>query len=333
VTSTASATTRRTATVVVADRFGGPEVLRRAEVPLREPGPREVRIRVHATGLNPADVMAVAGQPFFLRFTGLGLFRPRHPVPGSDVAGRIEAVGDEVTRFRPGDEVYGNLADVGRGGLADVIVAPEEVWAPAPVGLDPAAAAAVPMAGVTALQGLRDHGGLTPGMRVLIIGASGGVGGFAVQIAKAHGAHVTGVASTGNLERVRSLGADEVVDYRTQDVAALGRRFDLVFATVADLSVQAYQGLLEPEGTFVTTGFLPALAMRRARPGEPRMLNMVSTPSADDLAALTPMLEDGRIVPDVDRRFPFRDAVDALREQAEGRARGKLVVTMDRVAA
>lgn len=322
-----------TSAALVAGRFGGPDVLRLRDVPSREPGPRDLRVRVHAAALNPADLLALAGQPFFLRFTGLGLFRPRHPVPGSDAAGRVEAVGREVTRFRPGDEVYANLADVGRGALAHHVVAPERVWAPAPVGLDPAAAAAVPMAGVTALQGLRDHGGLTPGMRVLVIGASGGVGGFAVQIAKAHGAHVTGVAGTGNLARVRALGADDVVDYRSEDVTELGRRFDLVLDTVANRDVAAYRRLLEPGGTFVTTGFLPALAMRRRRAGEPRMVNMVATSSADDLASLTPMLEDGRIVPDVHRRFPLAEAVEALRLLAEGRARGKLVITMPPLAA
>ena len=327
-TSVAPASTAATSTALVADRFGGPEVLRLAVVPLREPGPREVRVRVHAAGLNPADLLAIAGQPFFLRFTGLGLFHPRHPVPGSDVAGRVEAVGNEVSRVEVGDEVYGNLADVGRGALAHHVVAPEDVWALAPAGIHPVAAAAVPMAGVTALQGLRDHGGLKPGMRVLVIGASGGVGGFAVQIAKAYGAHVTGVASTGNLERVRSLGADEVVDYRSEDVAALGRRYDLVFDTAAKLGVDAYRALLEPDGAFVTTGFLPALAMRRSKPGERRMVNMVSTPDADDLASLTPLLEDGRIVADVGGRFPLNEAIDALHELAEGRAHGKLVVTM-----
>ena len=322
--------TSREAAALTADRYGGLEVLRMGRIELPALRPRDLQVRVRAAGLNPADLHLLAGQPFFLRFTGNGLFRPRHGVPGSDVAGRVEAVGAEVTRFRPGDEVYANLSDAGRGAVAERVVAPERVWARKPAGIDFASAAAVPMPGVTALQGLRDHGRIEPGMRVLVIGASGGVGGLAVQIAKAHGAEVTGVASSANLELVRSFGADDVVDYRAEDVTSLGRRYDLVFDTVADKSVEAYRRLLEPGGAFVTTGFLPGLAMPRlgrARREGPRMANMMSTPDAGDLELLAGMIDDRTVVPHVGRRFPLAEAVDAFRALAERETGGKVVVT------
>lgn len=328
---TVHATAAATMTALTADRYGGVEVVRLCEVDIPVLAPDAVRVRVHAAALNPADLHLLAGQPFFLRFMGHGLLRPRHRVPGSDVAGRVEAVGSMVTRFGPGDEVYANLSDVGRGAFAEIVAAPERVWAKKPVAIGFAAAAAVPMAGVTALQGLRDHGGLAPGMRVLVNGAAGGVGGFAVQIAKAHGAEVTGVASGRDLEAVRSLGADHVIDYGREDFTAAGRDYDLIFDTVANRTVDAYRRALAPDGVFVTTGFLPALAMPRlgrARSRGPRMVNMMATPKAEDLEILSSLLADGRLVARVDRRFPLEEAVAALRYLAEGRARGKVVVTM-----
>lgn len=318
-----------TMTAVTADRYGGVEVLGLREVDVPAVGPDGVRVRVHAAALNPADLHLLAGQPFFLRFMGNGLLRPRRRIPGSDVAGRVEAVGSNVTRFRPGDDVYANLSDVGRGAFAEFVVAPERVWAAKPAGIEFAAAAAVPMAGVTALQGLRDHGGLAPGMRVLVNGASGGVGSFAVQIAKAHGAEVAGVSSGRNLEMVRALGADHLIDYRRDDFTAADRGYDLIFDTVANRSVDAYRRALAPGGAFVTTGFLPALALPRpgrARRDGPRMVNMMSTPDASDLAVLSGLMEDGRVVPRIDRRFAVTEARDAFRYLAEGRARGKVIL-------
>jgi NADPH:quinone reductase-like Zn-dependent oxidoreductase len=318
-------------TALTADRYGGVEVLDLREIEAPTPGPRDILVRVQAAAANPADLHLLAGQPFFVRFMGNGLFRPKHRVLGSDVAGHVEAVGSDVTRFRPGDAVYANLSDVGRGAFAELVAAPERVWATKPQAIDFASAAAVPMAGVTALQGLRDHGGLAPGMRVLVNGASGGVGGFAVQIAKAHGAEVTGVASARNLEAVRALGADRVIDYARDDFTAAGDVYDLVFDTVADRTVEAYRRALAPEGAFVTTGFLPALAMPRlgrARAGGPRMTNMMSTPKAEDLDVLSELIEDGRVTPRIDRSFPLGEAADALRYLSEGRARGKVVIIM-----
>lgn len=327
--ATAATLDAPTMTALTADRYGGVEVLRLREIDVPVPGPTDVLVRVEAAAANPADLHLLAGQPFFLGFISNGLFRPKHRVPGSDVAGRVEAVGDEVARFRPGDEVYANLSDDGRGAFAELVAAPERVWAKKPAGIGFAAAAAVPMAGVTALQGLRDHGDLAPGMRVLVNGASGGVGGFAVQIAKAHGAEVTGVASGRNLALVRSLGADHAIDYDREDFTTAGSDYDLIFDTVANRTVDAYRRALAPTGAFVTTGFLPALAMprlARSRRDGPRMGHMMSTPDAGDLDVLSDLLEDGRVVPRIDRIFPMTEAPDAFRYLAKGRARGKVIV-------
>jgi len=312
---------------LTADRYGGVEVLRLRQIAVPAPGPTDVLVRVQAAAANPADLHLLAGQPFLLRFMGNGLFRPRRAVPGSDVAGRVEAVGRDVTRFRPGDAVFADLADVGRGAFAELVAAPAHAWAGVPDGVDIEAAAAAPMAAVTALQGLRDEGGIEAGRHVLINGASGGVGSFAVQIAKALGADVTGVTSTRNVELVRSLGADHVIDYRQEDFAAGGARYDLIFDTVANRAVDDYRRALTPDGAFVTTGFLPALAMPRLGAARrPRMRNMLAKTRTADLETVAGWMASGQVVPRIDRTYALAEAADALRYLAEGRARGKVVL-------
>jgi len=313
----------------IADRYGPPEVLAWREVPQRELAPHEVRVRVHAASVNPADLHLLRGEPFFLRLTGLGLWRPRHRVPGSDVAGVVEAVGRSVRAFAPGEAVFADLSARGRGAFAETIVAGEEAWIHVPSGVSLDAAASAPMAAVTALQGLRDAGALAPGHEVLVHGASGGVGTFAVQIAVALGARVTAVASERNLDLVRSLGAARAIDYAAEDFTASGDRYDLIFDTVGNRSPADLRRALRPEGAFVTTAFLPALAGPRwggAAARGPRMVNLLARSTRRDLVAIGDLLASGAVVPVVDRRYPLRQAVDALRHVATRRARGKVVL-------
>ena len=218
------------------EKYGPPETLRLVEVAKPAPKADEVLVRVLAVSVNPADWHCLRGKPIFSRAT-LGLLRPKQQILGVDIAGRVEAVGGGVTRFAPGDEVYANLLDHGFGGFAEYVAVPVDVLAPKPANLSFEEAAAVPMAAVTALQGLRHHGELGPGQRVLVNGASGGVGHFAVQIANASGAEVTGVTSTRNLDLVRSLGADQAIDYTREDFTRSGRAWDRILDTIGNRSV------------------------------------------------------------------------------------------------
>ena len=215
------------------ERYGPPETLRMGEVDKPAPNADEVLVKVRAASVNAADWHLLRGKPLFSRAT-LGWLRPKHQIPGVNIAGQVEAVGSAVTRFQPGDEVYANLLDHGYGGFAEYVSVPVDIMSLKPANLSFEEAAAVPMAAVTALQGLGHHGALHPGQQVLINGATGGVGSFAVQIAKAYGAEVTAVTSTPNLDLVRSLGAHHVVDYTTTDVADSGRRYDRILDTVGN---------------------------------------------------------------------------------------------------
>lgn len=318
-----------TMNALVADRYGSADVLTLRALGVPKPTADDVLVRVHAAAANPADLHLLAGQPFFLRFLGAGLLRPRNRVPGSDVAGRVMAVGENVRRFRPGDAVFANLSDHGAGAFAEVVRAPERAWVKVPRGVDLEQAAATPMAAITALQGLRDGGGLQSGQKVLVHGASGGVGTFAVQIAKALGAEVTGVCSGRNVDMVRALGADRVIDYTRDDFVDEGARYDLLFDTVANRTVAEYRRALLPGGAFVTTGFLPGLALParwREKPGDPRMRNFLSKATTEDLQIVASLLEAGSVVPVIDRRYPLERAGDALRYLAGRRARGKVVI-------
>jgi NADPH:quinone reductase-like Zn-dependent oxidoreductase len=228
-------------------QYGPPETLRMGEVDKPTPNADQVLVQVLAVSVNAADWHALRGKPLFSRAT-LGLLRPKHQILGVDIAGQVEAVGNGVTRFKPGDQVYANLLDHGYGGFADYVSVPVDVMASKPANLSFEEAAAVPMAAVTALQGLGHHGALHPGQKVLINGATGGVGSFAVQLAKAAGAEVTAVTSTPNLDLVRSLGADHVLDYTTTDVVTSGRRYDRILDTVGNQSVHDLRRALAEGG-------------------------------------------------------------------------------------
>jgi NADPH:quinone reductase-like Zn-dependent oxidoreductase len=308
------------------EKYGPPERLRMAEVDKPMPDADHVLVKVLAVAVNAADWHLVRGKPLFSRAT-LGLLRPKHRILGVDIAGQVEAVGDGVARFQAGDEVYANLLDHGCGGFAEYASVPVDVMASKPANLSFEEAAAVPMAAVTALQGLRHHGAIQPGQKVLINGASGGVGTFAVQLAKAFGAEVTAVTSTRNLELARSLGADHLVDYTTTDFAGSGRRYDRILDTVGNRSVPDLRRALAEGGKAAVTGFT---SMRRllgvSLRGGKDVAQVQAHVTAQDLERLSELIEAGKVRPQIDRRYPFGDIAAAIAYLEQGRARGKVVV-------
>jgi NADPH:quinone reductase-like Zn-dependent oxidoreductase len=309
----------------VHERYGPPETLRMAEVDKPMPNADEILVKVLAVSVNAADWHVLRGRPLFSRAT-LGLLRPKHQILGVDIAGEVEAVGGDVTRFKPGDEVYANLLDHGYGGFAEYVSVPGDVMALKPAKLSFEEAAAVPMAAVTALQGLRHHGELQPAQQVLINGATGGVGSFAVQLAKASGAEVTAVTSTPNLELVRSLGADHVVDYTTTDFVAGGRRFDRILDTVGNRSVRDLRRALAEGGKAAVTGFT---SMRRllgvSLRGGKDVAQVQAHVTAKELELLSELIEAGKVRPQIDRRYPFAEIPAAIAYLEQGHARAKVV--------
>lgn len=324
---------RRMMKAIVREQYGTPDVLKVKELDRPIPQENEVLVRVHAASLNAADGYLLGGKPFFTRLS-YGLFRPKNTVLGADIAGRVEAVGKSVTRFRPGDEVFGDLSSSGFGGFAECACAPERVLALKPASLSFHEAAAVPMAATTALQGLR-KGKIRAGQQVLIHGASGGVGTFAVQLAKHLGAEVTAVCSTSKVELVRALGADRVVDYTKEDFAQNDQCYDLILAVNGDHSIVKYKRALTPNGICVVVGgsmrqiFQPMLlgplvTMR----GRKRIANLMAQPNADHLSYIRDLLEDGKVIPVIDRSYTLSEVPQALHYLSEGRAKGKVIITM-----
>jgi NADPH:quinone reductase-like Zn-dependent oxidoreductase len=318
---------------IVQDRFGKPDVLELREVDQPDVGDDEVLVRVHAASVNPADWYAMAGFPYVAR-PQMGLRTPRARL-GLDVAGEVVAVGERVTRCKAGDEVFG----AGSGTLAEYAAVPEDALVAKPANLSFEQAAAVPVAGLTALQGLRDKGGIRPGQRVLINGASGGVGTFAVQVAKAFGADVTGVCSPRNVELVASLGADQVIDYTRQDFTRTGRRYDLLLDVAGSRPWSACRRVLDPGATLVLVGAPKGsrllgpldhiLGVRLASLRASQTVGFfISTARTADLAALGELLAAGTVTPVVERSYALRDAAEALRYLGQGHAKGKLVVTV-----
>lgn len=319
---------------VVHDRYGGPEVLRLEDAIKPEPRDREVLIRVHAVSLNPADEFMMRGQPWPVRLA-MGLGRPRgRRVIGYDLAGVVEAVGTAVTRFQPGDEVYGSTASA----CADYVFAREGVLARRPANLGFQEAAAVPMAGLAALHGLRDAARLTRGQRLLINGASGGIGTFAVQIARLMGATVTGVCSTPNVELVRQLGAERVIDYTNEDFTRGGDRYDVILDNVGNRRLEEFLQVLAPRGTLLTNSGRPGpeggpLA-RMARAGIMNLFSRhsikgyYSATNAADLGVLAAWCESGEVRPVIDEVFPLERVAEAMERVVSGHARGKVVVAV-----
>jgi len=315
------------------ERYGPPEVLELRDVPV--PAFRdenEVLVRVHAASVNPSDRHSL--KPPFIFRRGQGFLRPKTGRPGGDLAGRIEVVGKNVSELHVGDEVFG----VGRGAFAEYAVADQTQVVLKPAALTFEQVAAVPIAAVTALQGLRDKAQIRPGQRVLINGASGGVGTFAVQIAKSLGAEVHGVCSTRNVDLVKSLGADRVFDYSREDFTKSGQRYDVIFDTQLNHSMAEYRSALNPHGLLVVVGVGSGAigpALRRlfktllgTRIVGPRAKFFVASIKKGDLLVLKELLEAGKVTPVIDRRYPLNQVPDAIRYLAEGHARGKIVVTM-----
>jgi NADPH:quinone reductase-like Zn-dependent oxidoreductase len=310
----------------VYERYGPPETLRIVEVDKPSPEAGEVLVKVRAVSVNPADWHVLRGKPLFSRAT-LGLLRPKHQILGVDVAGQVEAVGGGVTGFTAGDEVYANLLDHGYGGFAEYVPVPVEVMAVKPATLSFEEAAAVPMAATTALQGLGRHGPIQPGQQVLINGASGGVGSFAVQLATSSGAEVTAVTSTPNLELVGSLGADHLVDYTTTDALGSGRRYDRILDTVGNRSVADLRGGLASGGKAAVTGFTSVAKLLGVSLRGGKDVAMVQAHvTAKDLELLSELLAAGKVRPQIDRRYRFAELPAAIAYLEQGRAKGKVVV-------
>lgn len=311
------------------ERYGPPEALRLGEVDRPAPGANEVLLKVRAVSVNVADWRSMRGKPLFSRAT-LGLLRPKYEILGVDVAGTVEAIGSGVTRFERGDEVYANLLDHGYGGFAEYVSVPVEVMSSKPASLSFEEASAVPMAAVTALQGLRHHGEPKSGQKVLINGSSGGVGTFAVQIAKSFGPEVTAVTSSGNIDLVRSLGADHVVDYTTTDFVDTGRRYDLILDTVGNRSVPDLRRALVVGGKAAVTGFttvsrLLSVSLR----GGKDVTTVSAHVTSDDLAFLSQLIDGGKVRPCIDRRYSFEEIPAALGYLERGHAKGKVVAAVE----
>ncbi|AII08203.1 NAD(P)-dependent alcohol dehydrogenase [Rhodococcus opacus] len=320
---------------VVQDVYGPPEILELRDVEMPVPADDEVLVRVHAAGVDRGVAHLVTGLPYPLRLAGYGIRRPKAAVPGMDLAGRVEAVGRAVTGFRPGDDVFG----IGAGTFAEYACAPAAKLAHKPAGLTFVQAAAIAISGLTALQAVRDHGTVTAGQAVLIIGASGGVGTFAVQVAKAYGAEVTGVCSTAKVDLVRSVGADHVVDYTREDFTRLGRRYDVVLDIGGNSSLSRLRRVLTPRGRLVIVGGetdgrwlggtdrqIRALALSPF--ASQTLCVFVSKEDGKDLLVLRDLVESGDLTPAIDRTYSLSEAATALRRLVDGQVRGKLVIAV-----
>ena len=312
---------------IIFTQYGSPDVLQFNEVEKPTPGDNEVLIKVFAASANPLDWHTMRGSPFLARLA-FGLQKPRSPKLGADVAGRVESVGKNVTQFRVGDEVFG---DIHAGSFAEYACASEELFALKPVNGSFEAAAAVPVAAFTALQGLRDKGQIQPGQKVLINGASGGVGTFAVQIAKSYGTEVTGVCSTRNLDMVRSIGADHVIDYTQEDFTRNGQQYDLIFDAVGNRSVSDIRRALSPNGICAVAGFTSLSRLFQVIVLGGRKIGLMETAKADqkDLIFIKELLEAGKVVPVIDRTYPLSEVPEAIRYLETGHARGKVVITVE----
>lgn len=320
---------------IVCTKYGPPDVLQLTEIPKPTPKRGEVLAEVHAASVTYSSLMLVKGEPFVGRLMGLGLLKPKHAIPGADFAGRVVAVGEDVRQFQPGDEIFGDLSNEGRGCLAEFVCAPESAVGLKPVNASFQEAAAVPEAALVALQALRDHAQIQQGQKVLINGASGGIGTFAVQLAKYFGAEVTGVCSTRNIDLVRALGADHVIDYTQEDFTKHGPQYDLIVATAGYHSIFDYRHALNPGGRYVSTGGAIAQTFQAlllgpiiSMTGDKKLRAMLVKPN-QDLALMKTLIEDGKITPVIDRSFPLSQTAEAFRYYADGHSRGKVVITVE----
>ena len=318
---------------IVYTKYGSPAVLQLKDVEKPTPQDDEVLIKIHAASVNAYDWHFLTADIFLIRLMGGGLLKPKDSRLGADIAGQVETVGRNVKQFQPGDEVFG---DIGHGGFAEYVCAPESRLALKPTNLSFEEAAAVPMAALTALQGLRDEGRIQPRQKVLVNGASGGVGTFAVQIAKAFGTEVTAVCSPRNLEQAHALGADLVIDYTREDFTQNGEQYDLIFAANGYHPLSAYKRALTPQGIYVMAGGTMAqifqamlLGSWMSKKGGKKMGGVSAKIDQKDLGIIKELLEAGKVVPVIDKRYPLSEAAEALRYLGEGHARGKVVITVE----
>lgn len=317
---------------IVQDRYGSADVLALRKIDRPVVGKDEVLVRVHAAGMDPGVWHLMTGIPYLMRLFGTGFFAPKARVPGMDVAGRVEAVGENVTAFRPGDEVFG----AGNGSFAEYACARADKLALKPANLTFEQAATVPISASTALEALRDAGRIQPGQKVLVIGAGGGVGTFAVQLAKAFDTEVTGVCSTAKTDLVRSIGADHVIDYTREEIAG-GERYDLILDTAGNRPLSSLRRALAPEGTLVIVGGEGARWLGVSRPLRALLLNpfvrqrltaLFSIVRKENLELLRELIEAGKVTPVIDRTYPLSEAPEAVRQWEKGHARGKSVIAV-----
>ena len=322
---------------IICTKYGSPDVLQLHEVAKPAPQDDELLIKIHAASVNSRDWRMMRANPFFIRLAPGGFLRPKNKILGADVAGQVEAVGSNVRQFKPGDEVFGYLpSSTGRGTFAEYVCANENTITLKPANLTFEQAAAVPLAAMTALQGLRDCGNIQPGQKVLIHGASGGVGTFAVQIAKAFGAEVTAVCSTRNLEMVCSIGADHVIDYTREDFSRNGHRYDLILAVNGYHLILDYLRALTPEGIYVVTGgsmfqLIQAASngKRFSRTGMQRIYVASLVQNQTDLVFIKELLESGKVVPVIDGCYSLSKAAEAFWYFEREHAQGKVVITVE----
>lgn len=318
---------------IVYEKYGSPDVLHLTELAKPTPADDQILIKVHAVSINGSDKENLTGRPLYTRMAGLR--RPAHQILGSDIAGRVEFVGKNHTEFEPGDEVFGEIPGY-HGGFAEYVCTHGKTMMRKPAGLTFEQAAAIPQAGVIALRGIRDGGQVQPGQKVLINGGGGSAGSFAIQLAAQCGAEVTGVDNNHKLDFMRSLGADQVIDFNREDFTRSGKRYDLILDLIAHRSVFAYQRALRPKGTFFFVGgsvavlFQTLLLGPLIRIATGKNIRLLAVPqNRQDLVSITALCEAGKIVPVIDRVYPLRDVPEALRYVGEGRAKGKVIVTLE----
>lgn len=319
---------------IVYEKYGPPDVLALTEVEKPIPADNQVLVKIHAASVNYGNLVLLKGEPFLARFA-FGLLKPKYSIPGGDIAGRVEAVGKDVTQFQPEDEVFGDLSGSGWGGFAEYVAVPEKALALKPANLSFEEAAAIPMAAVTALQSLRDKGKLQAGQKVLIHGASGGVGTFAVQIAKALGAEVTAVCSTRNVDIVQSLGADQCLDYTKEDFSKKTQRYDLILGVNGYQPMSVYKRALNPNGIFVHVGGAGAQLFQAMTIGplismteKKKIGSFLQRPNQKDLIYMKELAEAGIVKPVLDRSYPLSEVPEAFRYFEKGHAQGKIVITV-----
>ncbi|WP_066051649.1 NAD(P)-dependent alcohol dehydrogenase [Robertmurraya korlensis] len=319
---------------VVCTEYGNSNVLSLKEVDKPVPKNKEVLVKIHASSINYGNLVLLKGQPYLARLA-FGLFKPKYSIPGGDIAGQVESIGNKVNQLQLGDEVFGDLSAYGWGGFAEYVCVPEGALALKPNNVSYEEAAAVPMAGVTALQALRNKGNIQPGQKVLIYGASGGVGTFAVQIAKAFDAEVTGVCSTRNVEILRSIGADHVIDYQKENFSQSQEKYDLILGVNGNQPLSIYKRALNPNGIFLHVGGSGEQLYQTMIQGpwtsiigSKKIGNILQRANQKDLIYIKELLESGSVKPVIDRKYKLSEIADAFNYFSEGHAQGKVVITV-----